>query len=272
MSRAPMRPRGSVAGRLPGSVLRTACDAAADVAWLRHGGGVRQLERNLRARAARARRAARCAGSAAPACARTCGTSARRSRWPRCPWTRSTRGCGPSATENLRVHTDRDQAVVLALGHTGNWDLAGAWAARAVAPVTTVAERLEPEELFQEFVAFREEHRDHDLRAHGRRRRVPRARPGRARRRRACCRCWPTATSPPRVSRSTSSATAPGSPPDRPPSRSRPAPRWSPPSSTTSASAAPSGVRRAHRGASSSSSTRRSRSRRACRGPTRCAR
>ena len=29
--------------------------------------------------------------------------------------------------ENVRPHTDDDQAVVLALGHTGNWDLAGAW-------------------------------------------------------------------------------------------------------------------------------------------------
>ena len=59
--------------------------------------------------------------------------------------------------ENLRpLHGRTGKSVVLALGHVGNWDLAGAWATRAVAPVTTVAERLEPEELFQEFVAFRE--------------------------------------------------------------------------------------------------------------------
>jgi KDO2-lipid IV(A) lauroyltransferase len=56
----------------------------------------------------------------------------------------------------LRPYTENGQAVVLALGHLGNYDLAGAWATKAVAPVTTVAERLEPEELFQEFVAFRE--------------------------------------------------------------------------------------------------------------------
>ena len=67
--------------------------------------------------------------------------------------------------ENVRVHTDNDQAIVLALGHTGNWDLAGAWCTREIAPVTTVAERLEPEELFQEFVAFRESIGHHDLRA-----------------------------------------------------------------------------------------------------------
>ncbi len=41
------------------------------------------------------------------------------------------------------------------VGHLGNFDLAAAWAATNLAPVTTVAERLEPEEVFQEFVAFR---------------------------------------------------------------------------------------------------------------------
>ena len=72
--------------------------------------------------------------------------------------------------ENVRVaHSTRARPSSLALGHIGNWDLAGAWATRAVAPVTTVAERLEPEELFQEFVAFRESIGLHDLPAHRRR-------------------------------------------------------------------------------------------------------
>ncbi len=42
------------------------------------------------------------------------------------------------------------------LGHLGNWDLAGAWGTVHLGPVTTVAERLEPEEVFEEFLAFRE--------------------------------------------------------------------------------------------------------------------
>jgi KDO2-lipid IV(A) lauroyltransferase len=41
------------------------------------------------------------------------------------------------------------------LGHLGNWDLAGAWATPHLAPVLTVAEKLEPKALFEEFVAFR---------------------------------------------------------------------------------------------------------------------
>lgn len=46
-------------------------------------------------------------------------------------------------------------SVVCFLGHLGNWDLAGAWGAVHLGPVTTVAERLEPEEVFEEFLAFR---------------------------------------------------------------------------------------------------------------------
>ena len=143
-----------VAGRLPGSVLRTAGDAAADIAWLRHGGGVRQLERNLqRVRPELDARALRRLSRAGMRSYMRyfCEAFALATM----PLDRVDARVRAVGTENLRVHTDRDQAVVLALGHTGNWDLAGAWAARAVAPVTTVAERLEPEELFQEFVAFR---------------------------------------------------------------------------------------------------------------------
>ncbi|HMM94743.1 phosphatidylinositol mannoside acyltransferase [Phycicoccus sp.] len=47
-------------------------------------------------------------------------------------------------------------SVVCFLGHLGNWDLAGAWGTVHLGPVTTVAERLEPEEVFREFLEFRE--------------------------------------------------------------------------------------------------------------------
>jgi KDO2-lipid IV(A) lauroyltransferase len=45
----------------------------------------------------------------------------------------------------------------MALAHQGNWDHAGAWASLELAKVTTVAERLKPEELFDQFVRFRED-------------------------------------------------------------------------------------------------------------------
>ena len=47
------------------------------------------------------------------------------------------------------------RGVVLALPHSGNWDQAGAWCGATGAPFTTVAERLQPESLYERFVAFR---------------------------------------------------------------------------------------------------------------------
>ncbi len=66
--------------------------------------------------------------------------------------------------ERVRVEGDGPVREVLAtggsvvcfLGHMGNWDLAGAWCTTHLGPVTTVAERLEPEAVFEEFLAFRE--------------------------------------------------------------------------------------------------------------------
>ena len=54
-----------------------------------------------------------------------------------------------------RRFTEKGETVVVFVGHLGNFDLAAAWAAGSLAPATTVAERLKPEEVFQEFVAFR---------------------------------------------------------------------------------------------------------------------
>jgi lauroyl/myristoyl acyltransferase len=45
--------------------------------------------------------------------------------------------------------------AVVALPHSGNWDLAGAWACATGMPVTTVVEQLPPDE-FAAFLAFRE--------------------------------------------------------------------------------------------------------------------
>jgi len=56
-----------------------------------------------------------------------------------------------------RLHEDvRAGSVVMALPHMGNWDLIGAWACRELATVLTVAERLKPDDLFEQFVSFRE--------------------------------------------------------------------------------------------------------------------
>lgn len=54
-----------------------------------------------------------------------------------------------------RTFTEAGETLIAFVGHLGNFDLAAAWAAGNLAPVTTVAERLKPEEVFQEFLAFR---------------------------------------------------------------------------------------------------------------------
>src|SRR5690606_30163606 len=48
------------------------------------------------------------------------------------------------------------RSVIAFLGHLGNWDMAGAWCTQNLGPVVTVAERLKPEQVFQDFLAFRE--------------------------------------------------------------------------------------------------------------------
>jgi KDO2-lipid IV(A) lauroyltransferase len=56
---------------------------------------------------------------------------------------------------HLRDAYAQGQGVVVPLPHMANWDWAGAWACATGMPLWTVAERLEPERLYDEFVAFR---------------------------------------------------------------------------------------------------------------------
>jgi lauroyl/myristoyl acyltransferase len=56
----------------------------------------------------------------------------------------------------VRAELAEGRPVICFLGHLGNWDLAGAWGTREIGPVVTVAERLKPEEVYAEFLAFRE--------------------------------------------------------------------------------------------------------------------
>lgn len=51
---------------------------------------------------------------------------------------------------------DAGRGAVLALPHSGNWDMAGVWLVQAHGTFTTVAERLEPESLYRRFIRYRE--------------------------------------------------------------------------------------------------------------------
>ncbi len=56
----------------------------------------------------------------------------------------------------LRAAYARGSGVVAPLPHMANWDWAGAWACGTGMPLVTVAERLKPERLYDEFVAYRQ--------------------------------------------------------------------------------------------------------------------
>jgi lauroyl/myristoyl acyltransferase len=58
--------------------------------------------------------------------------------------------------EQLEVARESGIGAIVALPHAGNWDAAGAWVTAMGLPLTTVAERLKPEGLYQRFVAYRE--------------------------------------------------------------------------------------------------------------------
>jgi KDO2-lipid IV(A) lauroyltransferase len=52
------------------------------------------------------------------------------------------------------IHSGR--GVVLALPHMGNWDHAGAFVSRNLTPIHSVAEKLEPAQLYDAFLGYRE--------------------------------------------------------------------------------------------------------------------
>lgn len=144
-----------LAARLPEDVVRAAMLLAADAAWLRRGSGVRRLEANLRrARPGADRRELRrLARAGMRTYLRYYGEAFTLGRLSVEQVDARVRVEG---AEHVSRRTEAGESVVLALAHQGNWDLAGAWATRRLAPVTTVAERLEPAEVFDEFVRLRE--------------------------------------------------------------------------------------------------------------------
>jgi lauroyl/myristoyl acyltransferase len=148
----------SLVCRLPESWSRRAFDFAGEIAWRRQGPGVQVLEANLR----------RILGpDASGAELRALSRESMRSyarywlevfRLPVIPVQRlidemHDSGHVGKAFEYLAA----GRGVVFALPHMGNWDQAGAWIiARGAGSFTTVAERVQPESVYDRFVAFRE--------------------------------------------------------------------------------------------------------------------
>ncbi|WP_099331982.1 phosphatidylinositol mannoside acyltransferase [Actinomyces minihominis] len=62
--------------------------------------------------------------------------------------------CVYPGVDEVKRYID-DGPLVLALTHSGNWDMAGAWFCHNGGEILTVAEKLNPPELFDAFVEFR---------------------------------------------------------------------------------------------------------------------
>lgn len=58
--------------------------------------------------------------------------------------------------DQLWAALDAGRGAVLALPHSGNWDIAGVWLVQNHGSLTTVVERLKPESLANRFIAYRE--------------------------------------------------------------------------------------------------------------------
>lgn len=145
----------SVTCRVPEAVVKPALDAIADQIVRRNGKGVQRLTSNLR----RATAAGDATGTdvltrrAMRSYLRYWGESFRLPRWSADEIRAKVL---PENDDLLRDAYASGNGVVAALPHMGNWDLAGAWACVEGMPLTTVAERLKPESLYEEFLRFRQ--------------------------------------------------------------------------------------------------------------------
>jgi KDO2-lipid IV(A) lauroyltransferase len=58
--------------------------------------------------------------------------------------------------EHLDAALAEGRGAVVALPHSGNFDIVGAWAVQRYGGFTTIVERLKPESLYERFVAYRQ--------------------------------------------------------------------------------------------------------------------
>jgi lauroyl/myristoyl acyltransferase len=140
--------------RLPERFAHALFARAADQVYRRDGASVRRLRSNLaRVRPDLDREALESLTQAGVrSYLRYWCESFRLPAWPLDDLVRRTRTVNE---EMFRGAHAEGRGLVTALPHMGNWDWAGAWACATGMPLTTVAERLRPERLYDEFVAYR---------------------------------------------------------------------------------------------------------------------
>ncbi|HYU04442.1 MAG TPA: phosphatidylinositol mannoside acyltransferase [Jatrophihabitantaceae bacterium] len=142
---------------LPGPVAARAFRAAADAAAARNGKGTKQLRRNLRRIVPHATTSEldELVGQGLRSYARYWLETFRLPRMDK-DTVVALAGANTTGAEHIDAAAREGKGIVLALPHTGNWDVAALWLITHGYPFTTVAERLKPESLFDRFVAYRE--------------------------------------------------------------------------------------------------------------------
>jgi phosphatidylinositol dimannoside acyltransferase len=61
-----------------------------------------------------------------------------------------------TGSEHIAAALEAGRGAVMALPHSGNWDMSGVWLINNYGRFATVAERLKPESLYNRFVEYRE--------------------------------------------------------------------------------------------------------------------
>ncbi|HSV39267.1 MAG TPA: phosphatidylinositol mannoside acyltransferase [Nocardioidaceae bacterium] len=135
---------------LPEDTSHAAFRRLADRIYRKNGGGVQQLRENLAVAAPDAELES-LTHEAMRSYLRYWCEAFRLPSWDTADVVRRSKVVGE---DNLRDAFAGPGAIV-ALPHTANWDWAGAWACATGMPVVAVAERLRPQRVYDEFVAFR---------------------------------------------------------------------------------------------------------------------
>jgi len=138
---------------LPRTVVRGFAWTGANVGWLRNGKSRMRLEENLhRVTGLSGRDLSRLSRRGMVSAGRYYAEVLEMPRITEHQADARVRLADPEPTLSI-IHAAR--GVVVVLSHSGNWDLVGYHATRAIAPVTSVAEVLKPRELFDKFVELR---------------------------------------------------------------------------------------------------------------------
>lgn len=139
---------------LPVPVLRAAARCGSDYAWFMRGKAVTRLEENLhRVTGLSGRKLRRLSRKGMASAA---SYYAEVLELPRMSGEAIDARVRLEDADELHRILAEEGTVIAPLSHSGNWDLIGAYAGRNIAPITSVAEVLDPPEVFEEFVAFRE--------------------------------------------------------------------------------------------------------------------